>query len=139
MVPRLGDNHGDGFPNVPNFIRGKWKAGVVVHCAHLRAHNYYNKVDHGQDYTGLANYLFDHWTEEQGGQRWKATRNMNRPEQEKATPVKRNYSKNKPPRAPKGYKLVEAQANQFGYLYFKYVKEVDVDVRKGKGKPSVTA
>ena len=47
-------------------IREKWDGGTIIRIEHLREHNYYNGVDHGRDYTGLANYLFDHWTKEQG-------------------------------------------------------------------------
>ena len=43
-----------------------WGLGSVIDCKPLRKHNYYldengNKVDHGQDYTALANYLHGHW------------------------------------------------------------------------------
>lgn len=105
-------------------IREKWNFGDIVRIEHLREHNYYNGIDHGQDYTGLANYLFDHWTPEQGEgtHRWKQTRNVCQPEEEKPTPVKRNYSESNPPRAPKGYKLVESKSNDFGYQCFKYVR-----------------
>lgn len=58
----------DGIPE--DFIEKKWEFGSVLRIEHLREHNYYNGIDHGQDYTGLANYLFDHWTPEQGGHRW---------------------------------------------------------------------
>ena len=50
----------DGVP--PEVIRKKWGQGSVLRVDRLREHNYYNGIDHGQDYTGLANYLFDHWT-----------------------------------------------------------------------------
>ena len=56
-------------------IQAKWTAGTVVRLKHLRKHNYYNGVDHGQDYTGLAEYLFGHWTPEQGVHRWRQTKN----------------------------------------------------------------
>jgi len=103
-------------------IRQRWKGGNVKHIKPLRKNNYYNEVNHGQDYTALANYLFNHWTAEQGGHRWKATKNIIQPEREEPTIVKRNYTESKPPKAPKGYKLVEARSNQYGYLYFKYVR-----------------
>lgn len=73
----------DGIPE--ETISGKWNDGSVIHIRHLREHNYYNGVDYGQDYTGLADYLFNHWTPEQGGHRWKATRNLNQPEKEAPT------------------------------------------------------
>lgn len=104
-------------------IRKYWPYGTVVRIEKLRSHNYYDHVDHGQDYTGLANYCFDHWTEEVGGHRWKATRNARKPEEEDAQEVKRDYTVEKPPKPPKGYILVAASANKYGYLYFKYVKE----------------
>ena len=53
----------DGIPE--ETISGKWNDGSVIHIRHLREHNYYNGVDYGQDYTGLADYLFNHWTPEQ--------------------------------------------------------------------------
>ncbi len=104
-----------------------WGLGSVIDCKPLRKHNYYldengNKIDHGQDYTGLANYLFDHWTPEQGGHRWKQTKNARRPDIENAKPVRRAYSESRPPAAPKGYILVETRGNAFGYLYYKYIK-----------------
>lgn len=104
-------------------VREKWTAGKVVRISRLRPKNFYEGVDHGQDYTGLANYLFDHWTPEQGQRthRWKATRNLRQPQKEEPTIAKLNYSLDKPPRAPKGYVLVESHATDFGYLYFKYV------------------
>ena len=112
-----------------NAIREKWNAGKIIRIENLRAHNYYDGVDYGTDYTGLANYLFNHWTPEQGKHRWRSTRNLKQPERETPTIVKRKYSASKPPRPPKGYKLVEHKSNQFGYQYFKYVKEVDKQAR----------
>ena len=90
----------DGVP--PEVIRKKWGQGSVLRVDRLREHNYYNGIDHGQDYTGLANYLFDHWTPEQGGHRWKQTKNARRPDIENAKPVRRAYSESRPPAAPKG-------------------------------------
>lgn len=106
-------------------IREKWKAGKIIRIENLRERNYYNGVDHGRDYTGLANYLFNHWTQEQGGHRWRGTRNLRQPEREEPTVIKREYSASKPPRPPKGYRLVEYRSNQYGYQYFKYVKDAD--------------
>lgn len=103
-------------------IREKWNAGRVARIEHLREHNYYNGVDHGRDYTGLANYLFDHWEPEQGKNHYKGTKNLCEPEREAATEVKRAYSENKPLRPPKGYKLVEVKTTKYGYMCFKYVK-----------------
>jgi len=111
-------------------IREKWRAGKVVSIENLRAHNYYNGVDHGRDYMALANYLFNHWTPEQGSHRWRQTKNIRQPVQETPKIVKRDYSESKPPRAPKGYKLVEHRSNQFGYQYFKYIKEENDQPRR---------
>ena len=104
-------------------IKKKWTFGEVSRITHLRAHNYYDGVDHGADYTGLANYLFDHWKPDFGGHRWKSSKNLRRPERERPKEVKRNYTEQKPPKPPRGYVLVETKANQYGYLYFKYIKE----------------
>lgn len=105
----------DGIPE--ETISGKWNDGSVIHIRHLREHNYYNGVDYGQDYTGLADYLFNHWTPEQGGHRWKATRNLRQPEKEAPTLALRTYTEKKAPIAPKGYKLVEARATKWGYIF----------------------
>lgn len=118
----------DGVP--PEAIQRKWGQGSILRIDHLREHNYYNGVDHGQDYTGLANYLFDHWTPEQGGHRWKQTRNARSPEKEDAKPIRRTYSESRPPKAPKGYILVETRSNCFGYLYYKYIKSPDKHGKK---------
>lgn len=118
----------NGIPE--EFIKQKWEFGSVLRIEHLREHNYYDGVDHGQDYTGLANYLFDHWTPEQGGHRWKQTRNARKPDRETPKEVKRIYTESKPPRAPKGYILVETRSTKYGYLYFKYVKEPEKRKRK---------
>jgi len=118
----------DGLPQ--EFIESKWEFGSVLRIEHLREHNYYDGIDHGQDYTGLANYLFDHWTPEQGGHRWKQTRNARKPEREEAKEIKREYTEAKPPRAPKGYILVETKSTKYGYLYFKYVLEPPKRTRK---------
>lgn len=105
------------------FIQEKWKYGSVVRIEELRAHNWYNGKDHGQDFTGLCVYLFDHWTEEQGGHRWFQTKNAKKPEEEKPTEVRvtGGYSEKRPPIAPKGYTLVETKTTKYGFLYFKYV------------------
>lgn len=109
----------DGIPQ--EYIKKQWAYGSVCRIEHLRAHNFYDGVDHGQDYTGLANYLFDHWEPEQGKHRWKQTRNAKQPEKEDATICVRNYSETRPPVAPKGYMLVETKTTLYGYQYFKYV------------------
>ena len=116
-------------------ITGKWNEGRIAHVKNLREHNYYNGIDHGQDYTALANYLFNHWTPEQGGHRWKQTRTAKKPEREPVKEIKRTYSEDKPPRPPKGYILVETKATRYGYLYFKYVKQPPKHIRRKKAPP----
>lgn len=122
----------EGIPE--DMIIKLWGMGEVVRIENLRAHNYYNGVDHGQDYTGLANYLFDHWTPEQGGHRWKKAGKMVKPEPEPATPVKREYTLKKPPSPPKGYILVESKATKYGYLYYKYVRQPEPAKRTQRKK-----
>lgn len=103
-----------------------WGMGDVRRVEPLREHNYYNGIDCGQDYTGLANYLFDHWTEEQGGHRWKGSRKtLSKPDYEAPTEARRAYAADKPPRPPKDYMLVEVKETAYGYLYFKYVRIPD--------------
>lgn len=112
----------EGVPEA--LIRKLWYLGEIKQIKRLRAHNTYNGVDHGQDYTGLANYLFDHWTPEQGGRRrWKQTANLAKPTKDKPVEVKREYSEKRPPQAPKGYILVESKQTKYGYCYFKYVRK----------------
>jgi hypothetical protein len=125
----------DGIPE--EAIVEKWGMGPVHRVEHLREHNFYDGVDHGQDYTGLANYLFDHWTPEQGGHYWKGTRNLKKPEPEPCTVALANYSEKRPPIAPKGYILVEVKQTKYGYLYFKYIRKPEEsfdDYRKRKRK-----
>jgi hypothetical protein len=116
-------------------IKIKWQAGSVVRIEQLREHNYYNGVDYGQDYSGLADYLFDHWTPEQGKNHYRGTKNLCHAEREAPKIIKRVYSESKPPRPPKGYKLVESKSNQFGYLYFKYVRIVEKSKPPNKRRP----
>lgn len=125
----------DGIP--ASELARLWGLGSVAESKALRKHNYYldkngSKVDHGQDYTSLANYLHGHWREEFGGHRWKASRNCVKPEAEPATEAVRDYSTERPPVAPRGYVLVEARATQYGFLYFKYV----LDPKKEKTERS---
>ena len=112
----------EGIPE--EFLSKKWTYGAVRRFEHLREHNWYDGVDHGQDYTGLANYLFNHWTEEVGGHRWIMTKNAKKPEEEKPTEVhvRGGYHSKRAPIAPKGYKLVSTKATQYGCVYFKYVR-----------------
>jgi hypothetical protein len=100
----------------------RWPYGEVKRIDHLRAHCFYEGEDHGADYTGLANYLFDHWTAEQGGHHYYITRNAREPESCAAEPCKRVYTVDKPP-VMRGYKLVETRSTKYGYIYYKFVKE----------------
>lgn len=117
----------------PQAICQKWKRGQIKRVEPLREHNYYGGIDHGEDYTGLATYLFNHWTAEQGGKRWKQTKTVQQPNRDKPKQTKRRYGLDKPPRTPKGYTLVEKRGNLFyssGYLYFKYVRIPDKQTAK---------
>lgn len=120
----------DGVPE--EAIRQKWNLGNIIRIDHLKEHNYYDGIDYGEDYTGLANYLFDHWTPEQGRKRWSATQNLIKPEEETPKEIKREYTETKAPLAPKGYILVESKSTKYGYLYFKYVKKPPKKSRKNK-------
>lgn len=119
-----------------DIISEKWKYGTVLQIKELRAHNWYDGVDYGQDYTGLANYLFDHWTEEQGGHRWYQTKNVRKPDAERPTEVRvtGGYSEKRPPVAPKGYMLVEVKTTKYGYLYCKYVVVPPKDPKRSAAK-----
>lgn len=105
----------------PQLIAEKWKYGSIKKIKKLRAHNFYNGVDHGADYTGLANYCFDHWTQEVGGHRWMMTKNARRPEIEEPEDAEDTYGENNPPEAPEGYHLVEVETTKYGYMRFKFM------------------
>lgn len=108
-------------------LLGKWLLGDIAKVEHLRKDNYYNGVNHGEDFTALAIYLHQHTPTEHKGKRWKQTKNIQQPEQKKAKQVKRVYSSERPPKAPKGFMFVEARTSDYyksGYVYFKYVREV---------------
>ena len=115
----------EGIPE--DMITKLWGMGEIVRVEHLREHNYYEGIDHGQDYTGLATYLFNHWTPEQGtNHRWRETkRTIKKPDKKRPTFPKRQYSLDKPPVTPKGYMLVDKYESGHylgGYLCFKYVR-----------------
>lgn len=136
----------EGIPE--DVIVKKWKEGEINRIENLREHNFYDKKDCGQDYTGLANYLFDHWTVEQGGHRWMRMGNIPEPEYEEPTEVHicGGYSSNRPPvspkgytltltqtiTAPEGYTLVDTGKTKYGFYYFKYVK---MPPKKKSGRP----
>lgn len=106
-------------------ILGKWSGGEIVKTEHLRKDNYYNGVNHGEDFTALAVYLHKHAPAEHKGKRWKQTKNIQQPMQEKAKEVKRVYSEVCPPKAPDGFTLVKVKTCEFfnGYICFKYVRK----------------
>lgn len=110
----------DGIPR--EYIEKQWKCGSVVRIEHLKKRNFYDGVDIGQDYTGLANYLWRHWSEEQGGRHYKRSGRFTQPEREEPTVCKRRYSEAHPPVAPKGYRLVNAHCTPYGYMAFRYVR-----------------
>ena len=106
-------------------ISDTWNAGSIKRIERLREHNYYEGVDRGCDYTGLANYLFDHWTPEQGegSKRWTSTRNIRQPIKEKPKLIKRRYDVTKPPKAPAGYELKAYTETPYGNQCFTYVRK----------------
>ena len=123
----------DGIP--AEYIERKWKYGSIKRIDNLRSHCFYEGVDHGQDYTGLANYLFNHWEPEQGSHRWKMTKNAKQPEVERPTEVhaRGGYTAQRPPRAPKGYMLVETKETKYGLAYFKYVMIPEKEQKRKRG------
>lgn len=122
----------EGIPAID--IAGKWGMGTVTRIKRLREHCYYDGVDHGRDYTGLANYLIAHWTPEQGGHRYKICGPYVKAEQEAPVEVKRTYTEEKAPAPPKGYMLVESRSTAYGYLYYKYVLIPPAD-KHGRSAP----
>lgn len=120
-------------------IERAWVYGAVQAMRPLRAHNYYvdelgRKVDMGADYRGLAGYLFDHWTEEQGGHYYLATRNIRQAEREERKEVKTRYSKRRPPKPPKGYRYISCDVTPYGYMCFYYVREQGETVARERGR-----
>ncbi len=107
-------------------ILGLWGMGINNTAEHLRESVRREDGDEvGRDYTALANYLFDHWTPEQGGHRYYKTRNALACEREDARECHTSYTPEKPPlppKAPEGYAyfLTEVRVTQYGYMNFKY-------------------
>lgn len=113
----------EGVPK--DIIESKWTYGEVCRIEQLREHNYYDGVDHGRDYTAVADYMFDHWTPEQGQRKWIATKNLCRPEVEVTTEpagiaAKKGYDAGIP-EIPAGYIFIEAKQTKYGFSSFKYV------------------
>ena len=114
-------------------IKALWTYGNVERCVNLREVNYVRVDgvlhDYGQDYIGLANYLFDHWTPEQGGHHWYITRNHKKPVSEAPKELIEtdeegalsSYSDDEVPEAPEGYELTEIRRTDYGYRCFRYV------------------
>lgn len=50
-------------------ILNKWTFGEIAKVEHLRKDNYYNGVNHGEDFTALAIYLHQHTPTEHKGKR----------------------------------------------------------------------
>lgn len=117
----------EGIPD--EAIINEWTYGSIYDIEHLRSHNFYDGQDCGCDYKGLADYLFEHWAPGQGSHRWKMSRNARQPETEAPKPVKRAYSADRPPQAPKGYRLVEIIQTRYGYYDFRYVKIQEPAIR----------
>lgn len=107
-------------------ILSKWHWGEISRIENLyKTCKDENGEDIGADYVGLCTYLFNHRCPDKlSGRRYFATRNWNKPDEEEPTETVREYSLDKPPLAPKGYKLVSATATPYGYLSFKYVQIV---------------
>ena len=123
-----------------DFLLKKWGYGKIEDVQKLWAHCFYDGIDCGANYEGLANYLFDHWEPEQGPHRYHHTRNDKKPETE-YKPCRRNYTEEHPPKAPKGYKLIAVITTRYGYKCFRYVKEpaqpfLDFDYGQKKPKRS---
>ena len=92
----------------------------------LWEHVKYDGVDHGPDYTKLAEYMIDHWAPEQGPRKWKATRNLRRPETEIETEMatlemKRQGGDCRIPETPEGYIFIEAKQTKYGFSSYMYV------------------
>lgn len=105
-------------------LLGKWFLGDIAKVEHLRKDNYYNGLNHGEDFTALAIYLHQHTPAEHRGKRWKQTKNIQQPVQEKSKPIKKVYNEKNLPKAPKGYVLAEVKSCEFfnGYICFKYLR-----------------
>lgn len=106
-------------------IINKWNGGEIIRAEHLREHNIYNGKDYGEDFTALAVYLHTHTPENVKGRRWKQTRTIQQPKEEKPQKVSRLYSEYKPPKAPEGFALQEVHTSEYygsGYICFKYIR-----------------
>lgn len=116
----------------PELVSSAWKGGEVTRIEHLRAHNKVDGEDMGADFSAVARYCFEHWTEEQGGHYSYQSRNIAQPEEEEPTECRREYSPEKPPITPKGFKLASCTWNRYGYMIFKYVRIPEREKRRRK-------
>lgn len=106
------------------YIRKCWKEGTVLRIDHLREHNRTpDGKDLGADFTAVATYCFEHWSEEQGGHYAYCSRTLEQPEEEDPTICARDYDEDHPPITPKGFEYVSCTWNRYGYYIFKYVKQ----------------
>lgn len=106
-------------------ILSKWNGGEIIRAERLREHNYYNGIDYGEDFTALAAYLHAHTPDNVKGRRWKQTKTIQQPKEEKPQKVRRIYSEYKPPKAPEGFTLQEIHTSEYygsGYICFKYIR-----------------
>lgn len=106
-------------------ILSKWIGGELVRAEHLKQNNIYNGVDHGEDYTGLAVYLHAHTNCVTNGKRWVQTKTVEMPDEKPVKEIKRAYSEDKPPKAPKGYMYIGVTSCPYfasTYINFKYVR-----------------
>lgn len=118
-------------------IREVWGMGKVTRVEHMRKRNILNNgVVVGRDYSGLAAYLWRHWTPEQGGHHCYKTRNGVSCEREDARECNTKYSIAKPPRvpaAPEGMEwvLCDHEKTRYGYQWFKWTL---MPVKRGRGE-----
>ena len=104
-------------------IRECWKYGNVDHIEHLREEcRDAQGRSIGRDYTALANYCFDHWTEEIGGHYYFHTNNLREPVVEELRECEQDYSTGIIPEAPVGYELISVKSTNYGYLHFHFAR-----------------
>ncbi len=115
----------EGIP--ADVITALWGMGDIERVVPLRETNHRRRdgCEIGRDYSGLANYLYNHWTPEQGGHRYYKSRTAKACDREDAAPCKRSYTKEhppKPPKAPDGYEyfLTDIISTPYGYMNFRY-------------------
>ena len=111
----------EGIP--ADYIRKAWTGGEVDRIENIRECCHDSKGNEiGADYTGLSNYCFDHWTEEQGGHYYSRTDNVRQPEEEEAEETEEDYRTGAVPEMPAGYNLVDCTRTNYGFYLFHYVR-----------------